>query len=65
MLKVILEAVILKNHVSFIAVLGTVPLKVFPGGCGLLRDKSTVLFAVINERPCIMYFKLMCEVQQS
>jgi hypothetical protein len=65
MLKMMLEVIILTNCVSFITVLGTVPIKGMPGGCGLLRDKSTALLAVINETFCIKYFKLLCEAQQS
>jgi len=61
-----LEVVInIKRLCFFIAVLGTILLKGFSGRCGLLRDKSTVLLAVINARSCFKYFKLLCEVQQS
>lgn len=49
MLKVMLEAVTLTCWVSLIPVLGTAPLKGFPGECGFLCDKSTVLCPVINE----------------
>jgi len=63
MFKIILEIVIIRLR-FLIAVLGTVLLKGFPGRCGLLRDESTALLAVINERSGFKYFKLLCEVQQ-